>query len=590
MSNYSNPHRHHLYPKLLLVSFLILLALALRVHQLGEHSLWYDELLELDIAQGSLAAIGPQLPRHAAMPLDYYLMHAWIKLGRQDFWVRLPALFFGVLAIPLTYALARRLFTHRVGYLAALLMTIAFFAIRYSRETRPYALLLVFTLIAFLGLWQIYQTHKMRYWMLVIVGLSGAALAHYFSLFLLLPMGLFVAVHQLYHLRQVSFWRHTACFALAIFWLALLFGLNGRLLVLYSVSNRFSNVVNQPETLTLPADEKPNRGSGPPLTRSFFVTEMLSPLSSPIPSILLFYNAFFLISLLPLIHPHLHRTKATKAILLLGGWLILPVLLIYIFLLHRGTFFATRYILYTLPAYLILVAYGLDQLAGLIVRPTMTFPLKFSLRPSYRNALLVAVLGILVTPTVVAQYIHLQSYYAADAREDWRAVGQLLHHHAAADDVVIAVKAEPAINWYYPPATAPFYTYGRSEPIRVAMQDHPRRWFVLSSYSYKRDEKLRNWLTPQAAKIVIDRRVVVYLQEEDRSARDLLAQVKQFNLPQKAITYAHLAEQFKQHGDLETSRAFYQKAITLAPSSGQKAQYEARLAALPDLGDTIILE
>ena len=199
-------------------------------------------------------------------------------------------------------------------------------------------------------------------------------------------------------------------------------------------------------------------------------------------------------------------------------------------------------------------------------------------------------LVLLVVPALIAQFNDLQAYYAAESREDWRAVGQLLSNHAAPDDVVIAVKAEPAINWYYPPASAPFGTYGRTEPIRAAMAQHPRRWFVLSSYSFKRDEKLREWLAPQAVRIVIDRRTVVYLQHKGKSARDLLAEVKQFNLPQKSLTYAFLADQFKRAGDIETSRTFYHQAIALADSAGQKARYEALLAALPDLNDTIIIE
>ncbi|MCB0211440.1 MAG: glycosyltransferase family 39 protein [Anaerolineae bacterium] len=578
MTNTQNSRCNFPYGPILIVSLLVLLALALRVYQLDSHSLWYDELLELDIAQGPFLAIGPQLPRHAAMPLDYYLMHAWIKLGRQDFWVRLPALFFGVLAIPLTYALARRMINRRVGYLAAALMTTAFFAVRYSRETRPYAMLLVFTLLAFLGLWQVYRTHKMRYWAVAIAGLGGAALSHYFSLFLLLPMGLFVAGHQLYHLRQFIFWRHTACFAVAVLVLAILFALNGRILVLYSVSYRFSNVVNQPETLALPAEEKPNHGSGPPLDPGFFVTDVLSPLSTTAPLTLLWYSAFFLIAVLALVRP---GSAPTKAILLLLGWFILPILLVYTFLLHRGTFYATRYILYVLPAYLILVAYGIDRLAAFIVPPTMT-------RLPYRRGLLAGVLTLLLAPALSAQYDDLHSYYSADAREDWRAVGQLLYNHAAPDDVVIAVKAEPTINWYYPPAAAPFETYGRSDPINAALRQHKRRWFVLSSYSYRRDENLRNWLAPRAVKLVIDRRVVVYLQEDGKTTADLLAEVKQFTLPPNAITYAYLAEQFKQYGDVESSRAFYQQAIALASSSGLKAQYEARLAALPHVSDTLL--
>ena len=233
-----------------------------------------------------------------------------------------------------------------------------------------------------------------------------------------------------------------------------------------------------------------------------------------------------------------------------------------------------------LPAYLILVAYGMDRLAGFIVSAMAKGP--------YRQGVLTVALTILLAPALFAQVDDLRSYYGADAREDWRAVGRLLYNHAAADDVIMAIKAEPAINWYYPPGATPFETYSRSDPVNAALRQYKRRWFVLSSYSYRRDENLRNWLAPRAAKIVIDRRVVVYLQEEGKSAGDMLAEVKAFNLPPNAITYAHLAEQFKQQGDIETSRAFYQKAITLASSSGLKAQYEARLAALPHLSDTIL--
>jgi hypothetical protein len=59
-------------------------------------------------------------------------------------------------------------------------------------------------------------------------------------------------------------------------------------------------------------------------------------------------------------------------ILLLLGWLFLPTVLIYLFLLQRGTFFAVRYILYTLPAYLILVAYGIDILVTSILNSFIT--------------------------------------------------------------------------------------------------------------------------------------------------------------------------------------------------------------------------
>jgi hypothetical protein len=461
----------------------------------------------------------------------------------------------------------------RTGYLAATLFTFAFFAIQYSRESRPYALLLFLTALAYLGMWRAYQTHRFRYWGLVIAALAGAALAHFFILFMLLPLGLFVALQQLYHLKQRKFWLHTVCFGSSLLALLLIFGLNGRLDVLRSVGARFSTVVSQPETLTVPAVEKPNRGSGPPVSPDFFRESVLIPLGTDDPAILLLYNVFFLAALLTLVRAHAGRRQAT---LLLLAWLVLPILLIYLFLLQRGTFYAVRYILYTLPAYLILTAYGLDRLISLIDRPEETG----RLRPGRLLAYLLLALALL--PLILSQWDQTRSHYAADSREDWRAVGQLLQAEAAPGDAVIAVRAEATINWYYPPAKRPFGTFWRSEPIWQALNQQPRRWFVLSSYSFKHDQGLRGWLTnQQAVKIAIDRRVEVYFHQEGQSFGQMLAQVKNFALPQKALTYGVLADQFKQHGDLETSRAFYLRAIELANSPVQRAGYEAHLAALP---------
>jgi uncharacterized membrane protein len=560
------------------ISFLTLVAFALRWYQLGVHSLWFDELLELDIAQGPFAEIGPQMIRHAAMPLDYYLLYGWVRLGRQEEWVRFLALSFGLLAVPLTYRLARHLFNPRTGYLAATLLTFTFFAIQYSQETRPYALLLLLTTLAYLGLWRVYQTGRFRYWTLVILALAAAALTHFFILFMLLPMGLFVALHQLYRLKQRKFWLHTTCFALCLVILLLIFGLNGRLDVLRSVGARFSAVVSQPETLTLSASEKPNRGSGPPITLNFFVESVLIPLGTDDPAILLLYNGFFLIALLTLLWP---RAENRKAILLLLGWLILPIILIYTFLLQRGTFFAVRYILYTLPAYLILVVYALDRLANLVERLAQTGRFRtISLLPPL-------LLGLALFPLLLAQWDQLRTYYSSDSREDWRAVGRLLQAEASPNDAVIAVRAEPTLNWYYPLAQRPFGTFWRSEPIWQALNQKPRRWFVLSSYSFRYDQGLRGWLAnQQAVKIAIDRRVEVYFHQEGQSFGQMLAQVKTFALPQKALTYGVLADQFKQYGDLETSRAFYQKAVELANTPMQKANYEAHLAALPPPAST----
>lgn len=536
---------------LFLVTCLTLLAFAFRLHQLGFRSLWYDELLQLDIAQGPFSEIGPQLPRHAAMPLDYYLLHVWIKLGRQEGWVRFLAACFGTLAIPLTYTLGRRLFNRQTGCLAAALLTWGSFAVSYSQEARPYALLLCFTLVTFLGLWQVYSQRRFVYWGLALLGLAGAALTHYFSLFLLLPLGLFVAAYQLYHLKEARYWSYTMAFWGCLVVLGLIFILNQRVGVLYSVGNRFTRESVQLEAYTRPSTEKPNRGSGPPLEISFFREQVFMPLTGAEPVALLGYNLFFLLAVLSLLF------KPHKGILLLLAWLILPTLLIYAFLLHRGTFFAIRYILYTLPAYLLLVAYGLERFSAWLTQLWRKSP---GFEVAYTGLLSLALLPLLLT-----QSYQLLEYYATGSREDWRAVGQLLQANARPDDAVIAVRAEPTMNWYYPPAAASFGVYSQSQPIWEILNRQPRRWFILSSYSLRRDQGLREWLQrQQAVTIAIDRRVVVYFHEEGQSAAQLLAQVKTFKLPQKPLTYQILADQFKAQGDMETSQQFFERAEQLS--------------------------
>ena len=536
---------------------LVLFAFALRLQNIGLHSLWYDELLELDIAAGPLADIAPQLRRHAAMPLDYYLQHIWTQLGRQEPWVRFPSLFFGVLTVAMVYRLGRRMFNRQVALSAMALTACAFFSVRYSQETRPYAMLAFFTTLTFMGLWHAVYARRPEYWGPALAGMTGAALSHYFAIFLIAPIGLFVISNLALHLRQKDAWLNSVAFGLMLTILLIVFTVNGRFWLLYSVGERFSREVTQPEVYTLPAAQKPNRGSGPPLSAEFLLEDIIQPLSASTPLALNLFLAFAAVAVSALFWA---SKRQRLALLLLMGWLVLPIGLIYLFLLHRGTFYATRYILYTLPPFLLLVAYGLSVTAGLITSGLY----RYAGLQSRSTALWPVVMAVLLMPLLLAQFDTLQKHYTAGAYEDWRAVGDLLHQNALSTDAVIAVKAEPAINWYAPAWKRPFGTYSRSESIWAEIAQHSRRWFVLNSYSRKQDQGLRDWLQQQnAAQIVIDRRVTVYFSDEGKSAAEILAQVQNFSLPQNAITYQMLAEQFRANGDVETARIFQQRAVDL---------------------------
>jgi hypothetical protein len=360
----------------------------------------------------------------------------------------------------------------------------------------------------------------------------------------------------------LEIWQHTVCFTAVIVLVALSLILTGRFRPLYNVSFGLSTALSQPERLSLPAEHKPNRGAGPPLSRTFFVDKVLGPLAGGRPAGLLLSGLFFLVAVTSLLARS--QTRRT-AILLLLGWLIIPIISIYIFLLYRGTFYAIRYILYTLPAFLTLVAYGLDRSwvawsQGPLFR-RQDSPRSVLIQHWLQPAVLALVLAFLFVPKMA----DLRTYYRTESREDWRAVGQLLQRYARPDDVVLAIRAEPAINWYYPPARADFGAYNRTEQVWQAINSHRRRWFVLSSYSRSQDKALRDWLANNEAVLIgIDRRVVLYVQEQGRSAPDLLAEIKAYALPQKPLTYASLAGQLYRQGDDQTGQIFYRRALELA--------------------------
>jgi len=152
-------------------SFLLLLFIALAfargVYGLGAQSFWWDESLSLQRANYDLPLVLSNeivltdatrqvvtLDNHP--PLYFLLLHFVVKLtGQSEFALRFPSLAFGVLTVPLLYAVGKYLFDdRRVGLLAALFGAISPLYLWYSHEARMY------TMLTFLGLLSFYSLLK----------------------------------------------------------------------------------------------------------------------------------------------------------------------------------------------------------------------------------------------------------------------------------------------------------------------------------------------------------------------------------------------------------------------------------------------
>jgi mannosyltransferase len=130
-------------PNAILVGLVILLSCFLRLHGLTAKPFWLDEAISVNIARMPWSDLAATLwHREANMAFYYVILHLWLSLGHSEAFIRALSVLFSVATIPVIYALAARLFNGTTGLLAAFLLSINAFHIRYAQEARGYALVM----------------------------------------------------------------------------------------------------------------------------------------------------------------------------------------------------------------------------------------------------------------------------------------------------------------------------------------------------------------------------------------------------------------------------------------------------------------
>lgn len=148
--------------------FLLLATLAAlpRLWHLGQAPLWGDEVLSATAQYQPLAVlVAEQAKTHTLLgpvePPGYHLLNKWVTLFQPDpatamftakgrFLLRLLSAICGVLLVFFIYRLAGRLLEPGAAWLPTVMISGSFYAIYYSRENRPFALI---SLVATAATW-----------------------------------------------------------------------------------------------------------------------------------------------------------------------------------------------------------------------------------------------------------------------------------------------------------------------------------------------------------------------------------------------------------------------------------------------------
>ena len=141
------------------VALLLLVALGVRVHNLGKHGFWTDELFHAIGAQSMLEIGTPVVPGmmvyERAYPFTKLVSISFEYFGVSEVAGRIPSVFFNLLFLVVGYLSVRYLFNPYLAILFLTVMALAPLEVIWARECRMYALfqLMYFgaTVLFFLG-------------------------------------------------------------------------------------------------------------------------------------------------------------------------------------------------------------------------------------------------------------------------------------------------------------------------------------------------------------------------------------------------------------------------------------------------------
>jgi mannosyltransferase len=174
---------------------LTLLAAALRLPTLGSQSLWYDEAFTpVHVLHGGLGATLHAVSQtENSPPLWYVLEWGFTRvLGTGAVALRLLSALGGIATVPLAWGVGGELAGRRAAVATALLVAVNPLLVWYSQEARVYGL---FVFVAALALWCFLRALRAPTpRRLAAFAVSGALalLTHYFAVFLLAPMCLWL--------------------------------------------------------------------------------------------------------------------------------------------------------------------------------------------------------------------------------------------------------------------------------------------------------------------------------------------------------------------------------------------------------------
>lgn len=460
--------------------FTVLLAgTFLRLYRLGDESFWLDEITSIVDATTNTSVELLALPFiKGHLPLYYILLRNWIAVfGTSEASVRFLSAIFGIATIGVVYLVATRLYDRWIGLLSAGFLAFSPFHIYYSQEARMYTLLALLATLSFYWLVRVAENNSRYNVVGYLLTTILLAYTHVFSLFILLAQSLYVFITPLLRQRDartVSL-RHwigiqAVIGALISPWL---------LYLLYSLlapangDSQFLGWLGEPtlgDLYNLPvAYFRGYDGYAMPEAVLFLLFCLLVGLAVVGAA----GYARRSIADQPAV-PTIHRAvEGHHEAVLLGLWVLVPVIVPFIASHLISPMFFDRYTISASVGLFVLIAAGVRNLR-------------------YRHLRLIVVI-ILVVAVLGSS---LPGYYATEHKTQWDETAAHVEENAEAGDLVLVSESytqTPFLHYFEREdvTVEPVDSSISDDELRATIDNHDRVWVVLSHL----DEEERQRIT-----------------------------------------------------------------------------------------------
>jgi mannosyltransferase len=496
----------------IILILLLLAAFALRLYRLDHQEIWGDEAHSAYVVKlPLLSTVSPRTETNP--PLYHLLLYLWVRLtGSSVFALRFLSLILGVLTVPLVYQLARLAFGELVGLLAALLGALSPFLVYYSQEARMYALATFATTLSMFLLARIVSGERgasrprrfsgnlrglKSLWFAYFLATTAALFTHYYALFVVVAQNVVMIALWRRNGEKLRCWLAVqAVLALSFLpWVLAQRGFLGgkasarfdelTLPVLISIVKRSLVAFSVGTTVKAPLAYY--------FTLAFLLLAALAFMVRSSDGLMVEWSDDLLVLGPPDQRPLGHLTKDHPTTQLLA-WLVIPLILAWL-VNPLMPFFQERYLLVIAPAFIILVARGLERCPELV---------EGWLRDRSPWALVLALLFLISASSLS---LHNWFFDHAYTKGEYGLMMDYVRDRAQQGDLLLLNNPlqEALFDYYRPPGVSDHLlsrhdlrTEQQADQALVALTEgYSRVWLVMFGYAeqYDPDHLAERWLS-----------------------------------------------------------------------------------------------